>query len=146
MTNPTPPVPRRITAEDQPQAPAEQVPQWLDTDPDCAILFTIDGKGEAAKREAFLRLLSRHAPQPPAVGEVTDTEIVEWLGRNYNGAFGQPRFEFFPFNALWHDEIKARWPNGYWREVFGPKDDTNRFRSLRSIVTAAMRSEKRGGA
>ena len=53
----------------------------------------------------------------------TDKQILTWLQRH-------------PFAVCCHRPGKGR---RYWRIVFGPKDQTNIFPSLRAVVAAAMK-------
>jgi hypothetical protein len=45
---------------------------------------------------------------------------------------------FTKCNPNWHESVKAKWPKGFWRVTFGPKDDTNRFAKFTEALDAVI--------
>ncbi len=60
----------------------------------------------------------------------TDTEILNWLENNAG------KITFHEIDAI--PLGKSNGKNGYWRKIFGRKDETNRFHSLREAVAAQL--------
>ena len=60
---------------------------------------------------------------------MTDTERIDWLEKTKMNVNHVPVKNVF---MGWRD----RYPNGYWRVVFGRKDDSNRFQTLRELIDA----------
>jgi hypothetical protein len=64
--------------------------------------------------------------------ERTDTDRIEWLNKN-------PHFQIhFIESKNFVTTLKERYPRGYFRVIFGRKDDTNRFVTFRECVDALM--------
>ncbi len=60
---------------------------------------------------------------------MTDTQILDWLENNPN------TIRYHPENPDWYCGPKPK-DKGFWRRLFGRKDSSNRFNTLREAVEA----------
>ncbi len=67
----------------------------------------------------------------------TDAHRFAWYA-TWRAANEYRSITFTKPNPEWHESVKAKWPRGFWRISFGPKDDTNRFATFAEAVDAAM--------
>lgn len=65
-----------------------------------------------------------------------DTQRLNWLSENFAFSDGTARFRFHPFRETWHATVKAKFPQGFWSRNYGPKDETNRWATLREAIDA----------
>lgn len=59
---------------------------------------------------------------------MNDTEILDWIEKN-------PEVIHYHVNYLYKPSRK------YWYRLFGPKDETNRFETLREAVIAQQKDK-----